>query len=122
MLTYIKKELKFLHILNLSLCFIFPKSYFHNSKTVNNKFFFLFVGCFILLSGGVYIYIYIYGENGQSCPKVMNLFGRKVDAIMFWYQYIIIRTLKGDILYFIKLPSLFLQHLMSTFKALVMVY
>ena len=30
----------------------------------------------------------------QSCPKVMYLLSRKVDAVTFRYKYAIIRTLK----------------------------
>ena len=56
----IKNELKFFHILNLSLCLIFHISDFHNLKIVNNIFFFIFESGFTFLSRGVYIYIYIY--------------------------------------------------------------
>ena len=52
-----KKELKFLHILNLSFYLIFHLSAFHNLKIVNNIFFLILEGGLIFLSRGVCIEI-----------------------------------------------------------------
>ena len=50
----------FLFQSQMSLNLIFHISNFHNSKIVNNIFFFVFEGVLIFLSRGIYIYIYIY--------------------------------------------------------------